>query len=191
LSSRTCSFVQPTRALLLVFLATLIPLQMGAPRVSRSNVRRQPDEPPDSPRTDSMIGSCFGWASRPSLSSEGYQGAGGSLSWRIGPKILLTEISGNPKARYGLLGQGGNEMAKHWRAHDPNNVPKGFILCHNDVRHTSTTQNGIRGFRRFWADPTSGHWIVCECGWRPDLGIHYALSTKGKRPRRARVSPQA
>jgi hypothetical protein len=34
---------------------------------------------------------------------------------------------------------------------------------------------GINGFRWFVVNGQRGHgWKKCPCGWRPDLGIHYA-----------------
>ena len=57
---------------------------------------------------------------------------------------------------------------------------KGEILCHNHVLHTAATANGVYGFHWFtvsapavW-DPASEEWDVCPCGWRPELGKHYA-----------------
>ena len=57
---------------------------------------------------------------------------------------------------------------------------KGEILCHNHVLHTATTANGVHGFHWFtvcapagW-DPASDEWEVCPCGWRHELGKHYA-----------------
>src|SRR5262249_4020793 len=57
---------------------------------------------------------------------------------------------------------------------------KGEILCHNHVLHTAATVNGVHGFHWFtvsapagW-DPASEEWEVCPCGWRPELGKHYA-----------------
>jgi hypothetical protein len=57
---------------------------------------------------------------------------------------------------------------------------KGEILCHNHVLHTAATANGVHGFHWFtvcapveW-DPGSQDWEVCPCGWRPELGKHYA-----------------
>ena len=34
----------------------------------------------------------------------------------------------------------------------------------------------MNGFRRFWVPPNQGNWKLCECGWRPDLGPHYAIT---------------
>jgi hypothetical protein len=57
---------------------------------------------------------------------------------------------------------------------------KGEILCHNHVLHTAATANGVHGFHWFtvcapagW-DPASDDWEVCPCGWRRELGKHYA-----------------
>jgi hypothetical protein len=50
----------------------------------------------------------------------------------------------------------------------------GEILCHNHVGHTRNTEQGVRGFRWFSA-VAGGDWEQCPCGWRPDLGTHYAL----------------
>jgi hypothetical protein len=36
-------------------------------------------------------------------------------------------------------------------------------------------QHGVNGFRWFVVNGQPGHgWKKCPCGWRPDLGIHYA-----------------
>jgi hypothetical protein len=62
---------------------------------------------------------------------------------------------------------------------------RGEILCHNHVIHnhvihTAATANGVHGFHWFtvcapakW-DPASDGWEVCPCGWRRELGEHYA-----------------
>src|SRR5262245_10215869 len=50
---------------------------------------------------------------------------------------------------------------------------KDEILCHNHVIHTSWMVHGINGFRWFTCRK-GGHWVECPCGWRPDLGVHYA-----------------
>jgi hypothetical protein len=50
------------------------------------------------------------------------------------------------------------------------------------VLHTAATANGVHGFHWFtvcapagW-DPASDGWEVCSCGWRRELGKHYAKS---------------
>src|SRR5207247_11389849 len=57
---------------------------------------------------------------------------------------------------------------------------KGEILCHNHVLYTAATADAVHGFHWFtvWApagwDPGREEWQVCPCGWRPELGTHYA-----------------
>jgi hypothetical protein len=51
---------------------------------------------------------------------------------------------------------------------------RGEILCHNQVLHHETMPHGANGFRYFVCR-RGGHWTVCPCGWRPELGIHYAI----------------
>jgi hypothetical protein len=55
--------------------------------------------------------------------------------------------------------------------------PAGYLLAHNFVRPAAADQKpGVNGFRRFWIPPEwvdKGKWKACDCGWRPDLGIHY------------------
>ena len=55
-------------------------------------------------------------------------------------------------------------------------------LDHPEARklHTAATANGVHGFRWFtvcapvgW-NPASDEWEVCPCGWRRELGKHYA-----------------
>lgn len=50
---------------------------------------------------------------------------------------------------------------------------KGEILCHNHIVHTNDMPHGLNGFRWFICR-AGGHWVKCPCGWRPDLGVHYA-----------------
>ncbi len=52
--------------------------------------------------------------------------------------------------------------------------PEGWVLAHNHVLRAVNTRHGERGFRRFWVVPDQEGWAACECGWRPDLGRHYA-----------------
>ena len=33
----------------------------------------------------------------------------------------------------------------------------------------------VRGLRQFWVAPDP-RWKLCDCGWRPDLGPHYAIT---------------
>jgi hypothetical protein len=50
---------------------------------------------------------------------------------------------------------------------------RGEILCHNHVLHIEGMDHGRNGFRWFTCK-RGGHWQPCPCGWRPDLGKHYA-----------------
>jgi hypothetical protein len=52
--------------------------------------------------------------------------------------------------------------------------PPGQILVHNRVRSTPTRQGG-RGFRAFWTAPGK-EFALCDCGWLPDLGVHYVVA---------------
>jgi hypothetical protein len=51
---------------------------------------------------------------------------------------------------------------------------KGEILCHNHVAHHEASKHGENGFRYFVVARGS-EWKLCPCGWRPELGKHYAL----------------
>ena len=53
--------------------------------------------------------------------------------------------------------------------------PAGWLLAHNHVSHDVDTRHGEGGFHRFWVMP-SERWRLCQCGWRPDLGPHYAIT---------------
>ena len=47
------------------------------------------------------------------------------------------------------------------------------ILAHGHVRPASPkAKQNVNGFRFFAVDLTS-LWTICDCGWRPDLGLHY------------------
>jgi hypothetical protein len=57
---------------------------------------------------------------------------------------------------------------------------RGEILCHNHVIHTAATANGVHGFHWFtvcapagW-NPANDQRELCPCGWRRELGEHYA-----------------
>jgi hypothetical protein len=51
---------------------------------------------------------------------------------------------------------------------------RGEILCHNEVAHLKDMPFGMNGFRYFVCK-RGGEWKRCPCGWRPELGPHYAL----------------
>lgn len=67
---------------------------------------------------------------------------------------------------------------------------KGEILCHNHVLHNETMPHGANGFRYFVAR-RGGKWKRCPCGWRPELGPHYAIPehVEYQRKRIARGAP--
>jgi len=52
--------------------------------------------------------------------------------------------------------------------------PAGFILCHNHIKHHARTRQGTNGFRAWFSLPSAKH-LVCDCGWRPELGKHYRI----------------
>jgi hypothetical protein len=105
---------------------------------------------------------------------------------RWAKKSLHTKPEG--KAKPGLVGNTeatrkrvarGKPKAGHIVGHSQRRR-KGEILCHNHVLHTATTANGVHGFHWFtvsapagW-DPARDDWEVCPCGWRRELGKHYA-----------------
>jgi hypothetical protein len=73
------------------------------------------------------------------------------------------------KNKFRVERQPGDIVAYHRRPR------KGEILAHNRVVHGSASPHGENGFRWFVVDGRPGHgWKLCPCGWRPDLGVHYA-----------------
>jgi len=56
---------------------------------------------------------------------------------------------------------------------------KGEWLAHNHIIHATDFQHGTNGFRWF-SVKAGGHWKLCPCGWRPDLGPHYAVPSHVK-----------
>jgi hypothetical protein len=71
--------------------------------------------------------------------------------------------------------------------------PPGHILVHNRVETSPRTHQGFRGFRAWWTQP-SKELVLCDCGWRPDLGEHYRVQRPGpliKRRGRRRIMPAA
>jgi hypothetical protein len=53
-------------------------------------------------------------------------------------------------------------------------APAGFVLVHNQIRHSAWTREGTNGFRA-WFSPASDNYLVCDCGWRPELGKHHRV----------------
>jgi hypothetical protein len=74
--------------------------------------------------------------------------------------------------------------------------PAGQVLVHNNVKHTPSMQQGARGFRAWWAAPAT-ELVLCDCGWRSDLGEHYrvdrpiSFAERVRRGRRNGVRPAA
>jgi hypothetical protein len=73
--------------------------------------------------------------------------------------------------------------------------PSGRILTHNHIRRHAQMGHGSNGFR-YWYDWPPGSkkkswhfgqvgdgklpdYVICKCGWRPDLGVHYRIKGVG------------
>jgi hypothetical protein len=54
----------------------------------------------------------------------------------------------------------------------PTRIPKGMHLVHNTV--LPTRRLGFRGFRA-WLTPHEERLERCDCGWAPELGVHYRV----------------
>ena len=73
------------------------------------------------------------------------------------------------------MGGGLRELTNEWETGDRR------LRSHMDLHVKSATghplvHHGVNGFRRFWIPPeyvVEGKWVECDCGWCPDLGIHY------------------
>jgi hypothetical protein len=52
--------------------------------------------------------------------------------------------------------------------------PPGQILVHDRPTNPLRTNPAARGFRAWWAEP-GAEFVLCDCGWRPDLGEHYRV----------------
>ena len=50
----------------------------------------------------------------------------------------------------------------------------GEVICHNRVLHTRRMSHNRNGFRYWCPQKPPPGWKVCPCGWRPELGVHYA-----------------
>ena len=69
--------------------------------------------------------------------------------------------------------------------------PSGRILAHNHIRRHVYMGHGSNGFRRWYDWPPGSNrkswhfdgelpdYVVCQCGWRPDLGTHYRIRGMG------------
>jgi hypothetical protein len=59
--------------------------------------------------------------------------------------------------------------------------PRGQILVHSQIiQNKRKLFEGSRGFRAWWAAP-GRKYVLCGCGWRPDLGQHYRIHRPIKR----------
>jgi hypothetical protein len=70
--------------------------------------------------------------------------------------------------------------------------PPGYILVHNRLSAPQKRQ-GTRGLRAWWTKPAA-EFVLCDCGWRPDLGPHYRVQRPGplvERRGRRRIMPAA
>ena len=93
---------------------------------------------------------------------------GAILGLRAARVVLLSPVCGSLRVNHGLA------MADMPDTYRPlgGEPPVGWILAHNNV-----SPNAVRGFRAFWVPRDRKKWVVCPCGWQPELGEHY-------RPRR-------
>jgi hypothetical protein len=67
--------------------------------------------------------------------------------------------------------------------------PSGTVLVHNHVVPPAK-RSGTRGFR-FWLQPPDAGVVVCDCGWRPELGRHFSiLLRRGTQMVRAADNPR-
>jgi hypothetical protein len=48
------------------------------------------------------------------------------------------------------------------------------MTWHNHIVHTVNFPHGANGFRYYRTKPPNKNFVLCPCGWRPDLGPHYA-----------------
>jgi len=58
----------------------------------------------------------------------------------------------------------------------PTVIPAGKFLIHNNV--VPAKRIGSRGFRIWYVSPDSTKYVVCDCGWAPELGDHYRINTE-------------
>jgi hypothetical protein len=52
--------------------------------------------------------------------------------------------------------------------------PPGYVLVHNRFEVTRRKVKRSGTFRAWWAMP-GRNFVLCACGWRPDLGEHYRV----------------
>jgi hypothetical protein len=61
--------------------------------------------------------------------------------------------------------------------------PAGHVLVHNQHNSAPLAPEHSPRFRAWWAKPATV-FILCRCGWRPDLGEHYRVHRPGPLIRR-------
>jgi hypothetical protein len=54
----------------------------------------------------------------------------------------------------------------------PATIPAAKVVVHNSVR--PTRRLGSNGFRA-WLSPPTRRVVACDCGWAPELGVHYRV----------------
>lgn len=92
-------------------------------------------------------------------------------------------------------------------AHGPKGIrPSGLIMAHNHVRRNVNSPHGANGFRRWYDWPPGSekksryfgkigdgrlpNYVICKCGWRPDLGVHYRIKGMGSPNYRCDDAPE-
>jgi hypothetical protein len=63
---------------------------------------------------------------------------------------------------------------KKYVSNIPNTVRAGRVLVHNSARHDPTTRPGPTGFRA-WLDAPQDKYVICSCGWAPQIKKHYRV----------------
>jgi hypothetical protein len=61
--------------------------------------------------------------------------------------------------------------------------PAGHVLVHNQTSSPALADEPSTHFRAWWAKPAT-EFVLCKCGWRPDLGEHYRVHRPGPLIRR-------
>lgn len=95
---------------------------------------------------------------------------------------------------------------KTMHKYDPKSIrPSGLIRAHNHVQPYFTLDGGGSGFHQ-WFDWPPGtqkesrvfskrrgfngklpNYVICKCGWRPELGVHYRVKGVLEAVRRLRL----
>jgi hypothetical protein len=78
-----------------------------------------------------------------------------------------------------------SKLVESYRLATKQPPPPGHILVHNQFIGRPHAEEGQRRVRAWWAKPAA-EYILCACGWRPDLGEHYRVNRPGELVRRSR-----